>query len=69
MVMLVFCPESPKYLFIDKDDYSGAKACLLKLRSHGSSERLADEIEDISKENNQLKKEPEVGLQTFITRP
>ena len=43
--------------------------CLMKLRGPEALDLLAEEVEDMSKENNLLKQESKLELRSFITRP
>ncbi|KAJ3633086.1 hypothetical protein MTP99_010057 [Tenebrio molitor] len=57
-VMLVFCPESPKYLYMNKEDEDAAEDSLATLRG----DDIDDEMEELREEGNILQ---EIGPVTF----
>jgi hypothetical protein len=56
--MLVFCPESPKYLYMNKEDEDAAEDSLATLRG----DDIDDEMEELREEGNILQ---EIGPVTF----
>jgi len=61
---LPFCPESPKYLLLDKDDEMAAQSALSWLR--GTIE-VHDEMDEMKQEQESMKLVPKVTLKEMIT--
>jgi len=61
---LPFCPESPKYLLLDKDDDMAAEAALSWLR--GTIE-VHDELDEMKQEQASMKLVPKVTLKEMLT--
>merc|ERR1712025_545857 len=61
---LPFCPESPKYLLLDKDDEMAANSALSWLR--GSIE-VHDEMDEMKQERESMKLVPKVTLKEMLT--
>jgi len=61
---LPFCPESPKYLLLDKDDEMAAQSALGWLR--GTIE-VHDEMDEMKQEQESMKLVPKVTLKEMIT--
>merc|ERR1719158_103105 len=61
---LPFCPESPKYLLLDKDDEMAANSALSWLR--GSIE-VHDEMDEMKQEQESMKLVPKVTLKEMLT--
>jgi len=61
---LPFCPESPKYLLLDKDDEHGAEEALQWLR--GTIE-VHDEMDEMKQEQEAMKLVPKVTLKEMLT--
>merc|ERR1712038_761841 len=60
---LPFCPESPKYLLLDKDDEHGAEEALQWLR--GTIE-VHDEMDEMKQEQESMKLVPKVTLKEML---
>merc|ERR1719188_1234569 len=60
---LPFCPESPKYLLLDKDDEMAANSALSWLR--GSIE-VHDEMDEMKQEQESMKLVPKVTLKEML---
>merc|ERR1712213_68648 len=60
---LPFCPESPKYLLLDKDDEMAANSALSWLR--GTIE-VHDEMDEMKQEQESMKLVPKVTLKEMI---
>ena len=60
---LPFCPESPKYLLLDKDDEMAAQSALSWLR--GTIE-VHDEMDEMKQEQESMKLVPKVTLKEMI---
>jgi len=61
---LPFCPESPKYLLLDKDDEMAANSALSWLR--GTIE-VHDEMDEMKQEQESMKLVPKVTLKEMLT--
>ncbi|KAI8773837.1 solute carrier family 2, facilitated glucose transporter member 1 [Biomphalaria glabrata] len=57
LVTLTFCPESPKYLLVNKRDDDGADAALIWLRKTSD---VSEEMEAMKKERQDLRNSPKV---------
>merc|ERR1712226_1261263 len=69
---LPFCPESPRFLLISKEDRAGARAALVRLRGAGAN--IDEEMNEIIEEDRKEKSEPPVsykdlGKIKYIRRP
>merc|ERR1712088_264545 len=64
LATLPFCPESPKYLLLDKDDEMAAQSALGWLR--GTLE-VHDEMDEMKQEQESMKLVPKVTLKEMIT--
>merc|ERR1711892_101082 len=64
LATLPFCPESPKYLLLDKDDEMAAEAALCWLR--GTIE-VHDEMDEMKQEQESMKLVPKVTLKEMLT--
>merc|ERR550517_1829128 len=64
LATLPFCPESPKYLLLDKDDEMAAQSALGWLR--GTIE-VHDEMDEMKQEQESMKLVPKVTLKEMIT--
>merc|ERR1719427_1033837 len=64
LVTLPFCPESPKYLLLDKDDEMAAQSALSWLR--GTIE-VHDEMDEMKQEQESMKLVPKVTLKEMLT--
>jgi len=64
LATLPFCPESPKYLLLDKDDEMAAQTALGWLR--GTIE-VHDEMDEMRQEQASMKLVPKVTLKEMIT--
>lgn len=64
IVTLPFCPESPKYLLLDKDDEMAANKALTWLR--GTIE-IHDEMDEMKQEQESMKLVPKVTLKEMLT--
>jgi len=64
LATLPFCPESPKYLLLDKDDEMAAESALSWLR--GTIE-VHDEMDEMKQEQESMKLVPKVTLKEMIT--
>merc|ERR1719323_2845769 len=64
LATLPFCPESPKYLLLDKDDEMAANSALSWLR--GSIE-VHDEMDEMKQEQESMKLVPKVTLKEMLT--
>merc|ERR1719361_3242045 len=60
---LPFCPESPKYLLLDKDDEMAANKALTWLRS---SIEVHDEMDEMKQEQESMKLVPKVTLKEML---
>jgi len=63
LATLPFCPESPKYLLLDKDDEHGAEEALQWLR--GTIE-VHDEMDEMKQEQESMKLVPKVTLKEML---
>merc|ERR1719481_547156 len=63
---LPFCPESPKYLLLDKDDTIRAENSLQWLRGTIEVHR---EMDEMKKEQEASRREPKVTLRKMLTTP
>jgi len=66
LATLPFCPESPKYLLLDRDDEIAANKALTWLR--GTLE-VHDEMDEMKQEQESMKLVPKVTLKEMITNP
>lgn len=66
VVTLPFCPESPKFLLLDRDDEIGANRALTWLR--GTLE-VHDEMDEMKQEQESMKLVPKVTLKEMLTNP
>jgi len=64
LATLPFCPESPKYLLLDKDDEHAAEEALHWLR--GTLE-VHDEMDEMKQEQESMKLVPKVTLKEMLT--
>merc|ERR1711874_617985 len=64
LATLPFCPESPKYLLLDKDDEMAAESALRWLR--GTIE-VHDEMDEMKQEQESMKLVPKVTLKEMLT--
>jgi len=64
LATLPFCPESPKYLLLDKDDEMAANSALSWLR--GTIE-VHDEMDEMKQEQESMKLVPKVTLKEMLT--
>jgi len=64
LATLPWCPESPKYLLLDKDDEMAAEAALSWLR--GTIE-VHDEMDEMKQEQESMKLVPKVTLKEMLT--
>lgn len=64
IITLPFCPESPKYLLLDKDDEMAANKALTWLR--GTIE-IHDEMDEMKQEQESMKLVPKVTLKEMLT--
>jgi len=64
LATLPFCPESPKYLLLDKDDEMAAESALSWLR--GTIE-VHDEMDEMKQEQESMKLVPKVTLKEMLT--
>jgi len=64
LATLPFCPESPKYLLLDKDDEHAAEEALHWLR--GTLE-VHDEMDEMKQEQESMKLVPKVTLNEMLT--
>jgi len=64
LATLPFCPESPKYLLLDKDDEMAAQSALSWLR--GTIE-VHDEMDEMKQEQESMKLVPKVTLKEMLT--
>ncbi|XP_014664491.1 PREDICTED: solute carrier family 2, facilitated glucose transporter member 1-like [Priapulus caudatus] len=66
LVTLPFCPESPKYLLIDKQQEGRAQKALITLRN---SSEVYEEMDEMKSENQKLLSEPKVAFKDlFVVR-
>jgi len=63
VLTLPFCPESPKYLLLDKDDEMAANKALTWLRS---SIEVHDEMDEMKQEQESMKLVPKVTLKEML---
>ncbi|KAL0277597.1 UNVERIFIED_CONTAM: hypothetical protein PYX00_004830 [Menopon gallinae] len=66
LVTLPFCPESPKYLLVSRDDETAAKRALIWLR--GTSE-VYDEMEEMKNEYENVRILPRVTIGELLLNP
>jgi SP family facilitated glucose transporter-like MFS transporter 1 len=66
ILTLPFCPESPKFLLLDRDDEIGANKALSWLR--GTIE-VHDEMDEMKQEQESMKLVPKVTLKEMLTNP
>lgn len=66
LVFFPFCPESPRFLLIKKNDEDGAKKALKKLRGYDDVE---DEIEEMRVEARKASKIKTFTLKQLLTTP
>ena len=64
MVTLPFCPESPKFLLLDKDDEERAVSALTWLRGRVD---VHSEMEDMRAEQEKMKLTPHVSFMEMFT--
>ena len=64
MVTLPFCPESPKFLLLDKDDEERAVSALTWLRGRVD---VHSEMEDMRAEQEKMKLTPHVSFKEMFT--
>ncbi|KAI5628497.1 solute carrier family 2, facilitated glucose transporter member 1, partial [Silurus asotus] len=65
-VMLPFCPESPRYLLIIRNEENKAKSALKKLR--GTTDVSAD-MQEMKEESRQMMREKKVNILELLTSP
>ena len=65
-VTLPCCPESPKFLLLDKDDQGGATRALEWFR--GTSD-VKTEMDEMKTEHEQLKQIDQVGMKDMLVNP
>ncbi|XP_055885897.1 solute carrier family 2, facilitated glucose transporter member 1-like isoform X2 [Biomphalaria glabrata] len=63
LVTLTFCPESPKYLLVNKRDDDGADAALIWLRKTSD---VSEEMKAMKKERQDLRNSPKVTKVTSV---
>jgi len=63
ILTLPFCPESPKYLLLDKDDEMAANKALTWLRS---TIEVHDEMDEMKQEQESMKLVPKVTLKEML---
>ncbi|XP_055331034.1 solute carrier family 2, facilitated glucose transporter member 1-like [Paramacrobiotus metropolitanus] len=66
LLTLPFCPESPKWLFLGKEDEEAARAALVRLR--GTTD-VEDEMSEMRAEHKVAKALPKVGVKDLFTDP
>jgi len=66
VITLPFCPESPKYLLLDKNDDESATSALAWLR--GTND-VRDEMDEMRQENETIKQLPKVTFKEMIVNP
>ena len=66
LITLPFCPESPKFLLLDKDDQAGATKALEWFR--GTSDVKA-EMDEMQTEHAALKQIAQVDMKEMIVNP
>ncbi|XP_055350367.1 solute carrier family 2, facilitated glucose transporter member 1-like isoform X2 [Paramacrobiotus metropolitanus] len=66
LLTLPFCPESPKYLYLDKGDEVGAQKALVRLRK---SDNVADEMDEMRIEHEKAKSEAKVTVRDLFANP
>ncbi|XP_023319897.1 solute carrier family 2, facilitated glucose transporter member 1 [Eurytemora carolleeae] len=64
VLTLPFCPESPKFLLLDKDDEMAANKALTWLRS---TIEVHDEMDEMKQEQEAMKLVPKVTLKEMLT--
>jgi SP family facilitated glucose transporter-like MFS transporter 1 len=64
LATLPFCPESPKFLLLDKDNEEGATNALTWLRG---SQDVTNEMDEMKNEHESMKLLPKVTLKEMIT--
>ena len=63
-VTLPFCPSSPRFLLVSREDREGARAALARLR--GQSANIEEEMNEIIEEDRKEKSEPPVSWGDLI---
>ncbi|CAH1788379.1 unnamed protein product [Owenia fusiformis] len=66
LIMLPFCPESPRYLLISKDDETAATEALVRLRN---THDVKSDIEEMKNEQLAEASEAKMGFVAFIKSP
>lgn len=64
ILTLPFCPESPKYLLINKNNESAAKRALIWLRG---SNTVHEEVDVMKAEHDAAKLVPKVTMRELVT--
>ena len=68
MITLPFCPESPKYLLLDKNDDNSATSALAWLRNVKPSE-VKSEMDEMRAESETIKSLPKVTFKNMLMDP
>ena len=68
MISLPFCPESPKYLLLDKNDDNSATSALAWLRNVKPSE-VKSEMDEMRAESETIKSLPKVTFKNMLMDP
>lgn len=66
LATLPFCPESPKYLLLDKNDEQGATMALAWLR--GTND-VTTEMDEMKAEHDSIKQLPKVTFKEMVVNP
>ncbi|CAL1538109.1 unnamed protein product [Lymnaea stagnalis] len=66
LIVLPFCPESPRYLLISKDKEENSKSALLRLRGMDMVDEYLDEMKEEARGQQQ---EEKVNILILLTRP
>ena len=68
VISLPFCPESPKYLLLDKNDDNSATSALAWLRNVKPSE-VKSEMDEMRAESETIKSLPKVTFKNMLMDP
>ncbi|CAF0733414.1 unnamed protein product [Brachionus calyciflorus] len=66
-IFLLFFPESPKYLFMKRNDKLGAELALKKFRN-GNELLVNEELDELEQEKEKLSLEPQVKWGDFLSK-
>ncbi|KAL6120236.1 slc2a1 [Pungitius sinensis] len=65
-VVLPFCPESPRYLLINRNEESKARSILVKLRG---TDNVAEDMQEMKEESQQMMREKTVTIPELFRSP